>query len=493
MRSVLCLALWIAVVGGRGTALADPARLNLPDPVINPHSTEICLNSRISYHRQWSGAATDQMLSNVLHAAAQASRIGGSPVIYLATSANVYIYDPGSSSLAVHKAGDWRSDTSAAFEVGVASDNSIDAGAAMQLAQLESVALWTGTTGQLASCPEASATSNANDHWDPVNPIQIAIGFGIKAVAGFTTTLVAISSDNSLPNPHTDGSVYMDTAMGDLAYGSTFDSESLSSAEISQLLWASYGCSNHTATGKAGLVCPSAVAAYYLTHRIYAIGAEGVYRYHNRRPPGTDATTRDHRIELVRSGDTRPSLRESIPDLPTAPHYLVICVGSTGAWPELEVGFAAMGAVLEASTMGLQGYMTRDLTSEDQAAIRNTTGIPSTDFPMAIVSLGHPYGTSEVGAGKARAGKNGALSIENAAGHVSIRYQVPVDARIDLTVFDCQGHRVKDLVSQQENPGAHSVSWDCIDDRGKPVSSGVYFCCLKSGGLIQSARIVVVR
>ncbi len=493
-RFVVPFLLGIAAFALPGGTLADAGRLNLPEPVIEPHSTEICMNSRISYHAQWSGSATDQMMSNVLHAAARASVIGTPPVIYVATPTNVYTFDPGGHSLNVHKAGDWRSDHSAAFEIGVASDNYIDAGAAMHLAQLESVATWTGTAGQLASCPQASATTYANANWNPASPIQIAIGFGIRSVAGFTSTLVAISSDGSLPNPHTDGTVYMDVAMASLAYGTSFEPDILGLPDISELLWASYGCTNHTAAGKAGLVCSSAVANYYLTRRIYLVGPDAVYRYHNRRPPGTDATTRDHRIELVRSGDARASLRQGVPELPTAPHYLVICVGSTGAWQELEAGFAAMGSLLEASTLGLQGYITRNLSSDAQAAVREATGIPSSDLPTAIVSLGHASGASGLETGDARPGKSGALSVENiAGGRISIHYQVPVGAKTDLAVFDCQGHRVKDLVTQEGTPGIHSASWDCVDDRGKPVSSGVYFCCLKSAGIVQSARIVVVR
>lgn len=453
------------------------------------------MNSRVSYHGGWTGPATDQMLADVLDAASRASAIGRPMAIYVATSANVSLYDPSSNSLTVHKAGDWRSDTSAAFEVGIASDEAISAGAAMHLAQLESIALWSGTASQLASCPRASATTYANSYWDLPAPVDIVVSFGMRNVAGFTTTLVAVSSDGSLPNPRTDGAVYMDDAMAEFAYGSTFDDGNLPLEEISQILWASYGCSNHVAAGKAGLVCSSAVANYYLTRRVYYIGADGAYRYHNRRPPGTDATTRDHRIEVITAGDVRPALRQGASDLPTAPAYLIFCIGAPGAWPELEVGFAAMGALIEASTAGRQGYLTTGFSSETQAAIRAATGIPTPDLPMAIVSLGFPSNPAGVHLGQESRDAIHLSTVDRVAsgGTVELRYRLPIAGTTSLIIYDCQGQEVRRLMDEKQDAGGHVSTWDCRNAGGSPVPSGVYFCRLRMGPLIAGAQFVVVR
>jgi hypothetical protein len=423
--------------------------------------------------------------------------VTGAPlVIYVATPENVYAYDAGSHSLVVHKAGDWRSDGSAAFEVGVAAENTLDAGAAMHLAQLESIALWTGTSNQLASCPRASATTYANSNWNPDDPIDIVISFGIRNVSGFTDALVAISSDGSLPNPDTDGPVFLDSVLISLAYDSAFDAEDLSPDELSQILWASYGCSDHRVSGsKAGLVCSSAVANYYLTRRIYSVGSDGVHRYHNRLPPGGDHTTRDHRIEMVTAGDVRPTLRSAIQRLPDAPHYLIICIGAAGAWPELEVGFAAMGALIEASAMGLQGYLTADLSAEEQAAVREATGMPPADLPMVLVSLGPPSGATGVETTDGPEESLG-LSVETgspSSERITIHYRIPVDDRVALVIYDCLGRGVRTLVADEQEKGPHTALWDCRDDRGRAVRSGVYFCRLKSGSLTKAARVVVVR
>jgi hypothetical protein len=317
----------------------------------------------------------------------------------------------------------------------------------------------------------------------------------VRSVPGFTNTLVATSSDGSLPDPRTDGAVFLDTAIHALAYDSSFAATELNLNEVSQLLWGSYGCSNHTAAGKAGLVCASAVANYYLTRHIYWVGPDGVYRYHCRRPPGTDTTTRDHRIELVTAGDLRAALRAQAPRLADAPGYLIICIATTGDWPELEVGFAGMGALLEASSMDLQGDVTSALTAAEQGAIRQVTGIPTADLPRAVVSLGHASDISS--AEPARQIDEGvSLSVENLATpgrDVAIRYELPAAAVVQLAVYDCLGHEVRMLVAGKEGKGTHAATWNARDDRGRAVPSGIYFCRLKAGGVSKGDLIAVVR
>jgi hypothetical protein len=491
---LIAVAAFLVAAASAG-ALPETPRRALPPPVTDPRSTEICMNSRLSYHGGWSAAGTEQMLADILDATARAPVTGASRTIYAATSQNVYVYDAASHSISVHKAGDWRSDATAAFEVGVAAEVTVDAGAAMHLAQLESIALWTGTASQLASCPRASAVTYANSHWDLPEPIDLVTSFGIRSVAGLTTTLVAVSSDGSLPAPNTNGSVYLDDALASMAYDSTFTADDLPLNQVSQLLWASYGCANHMASGKGGLVCASAVANYYLTRHVYSVGAAAVHRFHNRRPPGTDMATRDHRIEVVTAGDVRAALHQAVPRLPQAPHYLIICVGSTGSWQEIEVGFAAVGAVLEASTLGLQGYISTSFSTAEQTAIRAATGIPSGELPMAVVALGRPGGGSAVEPTAGSESRLG-LSIEHgivSGGRATIHYQLPADAPVAMTIRDCQGRQVRRLVQSVEAGGPHTVLWDGLDDRGQPVLSGVYLCHLQAGGLARATRVVVVR
>jgi len=483
---LLLLLVWAAV----GTGAASAA-ISLPPPEVHARSTEICLNSRLSYHGGWSGAAPDQMLSDVLFAASRAPLTGGALTLYLANAQNVYLYDPATNSLTVHQSGDQRSDNTAAFEIGISAGNMTDAGAAMHLALLEATALWSGTANQLAACPRASATTYANAHWNPATTVDLAASFGLRTVRGFSTNLVAVSSDGSLPAPSTDGTVLLDRVLPSLGFDSSFAATDLNPSQLSQLLWATYGCTDHYASGRGGLVCASAVANYYLTRHVYAVTSAAVYRYHDRLPPGTDLTTRDHRIELVTPGDVRPTLRPQVAGLPAAPDYLVLCLGATGDWQQLEVGFAAMGAVLEASTLGLGGCVT-PVTPDEQAGIRAATGIPSGDLPMAVVSLGPPAGPVAVASPPVGAGLT--LSVATAsAGPVTIRFSLPRAMTVDLAVYDPQGRPVRKLIEGQVLRGPQLLTWDIRDSAGRLVPSGVYFCRLSSTGATRSAEVVVVR
>jgi len=489
-----------SAAGAAPARMPEASRQQLPPPVVNPCSVEICMNSRISYHGGWSATATEQMLADVLHAASRAPFINAPMTIYAATPENVYIYDAETHSLVLHKSGNWRSDNTAAFEVGVSAVTTAETGAAMHLAQLESVAQWTGTAGQLGSCPRASATTYANANWNPDAPINIAISFGIRSVPGLTDDLVAISSDASLPDPVADGDVYLDSVLVEPAYGSSFSQDDLSLQQISRILWAAYGCSDHYAAGsKGGLVCASAVANYYLTRRVYSVSADGSFRYHNRLPPGSDMTTRDHRIEPLIAGDVRPALREAVSRLPVAPYYIVICVGTTGDWPEVETGFAAAGALLEASALGLQVYWTAGFSGEEQAGIRAAAGIPGTDLPWVVVSAGGAA-TVSVGEGSRVPSDRLGLSVGRrvvSGGSVTIRYAIPDGAAdteaAELKVFDCLGREVRDLLSQETGRRTQSVVWDCRDDSGRPVRSGAYFCRLRAGQGSRTVQVVVVR
>jgi len=170
--------------------------------------------------------------------------------------------------------------------------------------------------------------------------------------------------------------------------------------QISQVLWAGYGCSAHTASGKAGLTVPSAWANYYLTRSIYLANENGVFRYHNRNPD-TSLATKDHRIEQIDSssagrGGTRPAdsrgrLQSAVSGLPEAPCYVIICLDSSYVGQEyahLEVGFVAGSMLIQATAINLGCYFKSELTSGERTGIQAATNIPASHIPQAIVSIG---------------------------------------------------------------------------------------------------------
>jgi len=487
----------MVLAGGAGAALnrgwaqklLTEGSFALPAPQVNTYSSEICMNSRRCYHSGYSGTLSDQILANVLWAASRAPALGASRTIYVARSDNVYRYDPALHDIIVHRTGNWMSETSLAFEVGVVSDTSEEAGVALQLADLAAYSFWTSTSNQPMCCIKESGRSNAQTDWNPSGTIHMVGCFGRMAtVSGITSQLVAISSNSSLPDPSTNGTVLLENALANLRHGNQFMNTELTLQQISQLAWASYGNSPHTAISKGGLAVPSAAANYYLTGRIYIVRSVGVERYHIRLPSGVQST-RDHRIERVTTGDRRAQLRTALPRLPaTAPNYFVFCAAQVGNWQLQEVGYCGGDALLQASSMNVQGYLTVGLSASERTAIQTALGIPSADLPLLIFSAGTPA----TGIEEERHGGAGVIEITPNPFRNRAKIRLDVGARsrdASLQILDSAGRRVRSFSAFSVALGA--VVWDGRDGRGREVPRGTYFCVLKTAG--QEYRKHVVK
>jgi len=85
------------------------------------------------------------------------------------------------------------------------------------------------------------------------------------------------------------------------------------------------------------------------------------------------------------------------------------------------------------------------------------------------------------------------LDVTGFSSGVTISYSLPRTERISLKVYDVNGRLVKALVSGEEATGDHSINWDGSDDRGRALSSGVYFARLEAGTEQRLAKIVLLR
>ncbi len=354
----------------------------LPIPVVTENSVEICLNSRYSQH-SLGGTVNDQQLSNILWAAAQAPITGTHRDIYVLTPAGTFFYDPNSHSLARHS--DEAVDEGA-FAIRYERQLDFDAGVSFMPALLAAVSLSNSTEPDVASCPKGLGHPTTR------------LYFGIQSVRAPTTRLAARCSipegqPGWLPDPNTDRDNSLEEVLGRLNYTEDFEQTNLTVQQVSQLLWAGYGCSDHTASGRGGLTVPSAWANYYLTGTIYLVNETGVYRYHNRNP-ATALSTRDHRIEQIESSDIRQSLPSDVNDLPEAPCYFILCLDSSDLEDEfarLEVGFVASNMLMQATALDLGCHFKTELTADEINDIQAAANIPVSHVPKAIVSTGAPY------------------------------------------------------------------------------------------------------
>ena len=74
-----------------------------------------------------------------------------------------------------------------------------------------------------------------------------------------------------------------------------------------------------------------------------------------------------------------------------------------------------------------------------------------------------------------------------------IRYELPRDEQVKLTVFDVTGRELQVLVDESKEAGSHAVSWNGTDREGRAMPSGVYFYRLEAGSYKQTHRMTLLK
>ncbi|MBN1351823.1 VCBS repeat-containing protein [candidate division KSB1 bacterium] len=74
-----------------------------------------------------------------------------------------------------------------------------------------------------------------------------------------------------------------------------------------------------------------------------------------------------------------------------------------------------------------------------------------------------------------------------------IRYQIPRDSHILLTVHNILGRVVRTLVDENQKAGFYNAYWDGKDNQGRDVGSGIYFYNIYADNFHQTKKLIVVR
>jgi hypothetical protein len=78
----------------------------------------------------------------------------------------------------------------------------------------------------------------------------------------------------------------------------------------------------------------------------------------------------------------------------------------------------------------------------------------------------------------------------------SIQYTVDsrqISTPITLSIYNIKGQLVKTLVDGEMEPGSYQVEWDGRDDRGKEVSSGMYFYRFAAGEYVATKKMLLLK
>ncbi|MEJ2720180.1 MAG: T9SS type A sorting domain-containing protein, partial [bacterium] len=77
-----------------------------------------------------------------------------------------------------------------------------------------------------------------------------------------------------------------------------------------------------------------------------------------------------------------------------------------------------------------------------------------------------------------------------------IRYEIPSHlggVRVTLAIYNVEGRLIRKLIDEPQDAGAHGVQWNSRNDRGEPVSSGIYFYVLRVGEQTFKKKMVLLK
>ena len=75
----------------------------------------------------------------------------------------------------------------------------------------------------------------------------------------------------------------------------------------------------------------------------------------------------------------------------------------------------------------------------------------------------------------------------------SLRYDLPEDGLVNITIYDMMGRIVKLLVNSPQTAGFKSIRWNATNDRNEPVSAGLYLYAIQAGKFRQTKKMVLLK
>ena len=75
----------------------------------------------------------------------------------------------------------------------------------------------------------------------------------------------------------------------------------------------------------------------------------------------------------------------------------------------------------------------------------------------------------------------------------TLRYDLPEDALVNITIYDMMGRQVKTLINGLQTPGYKTVQWDATNDKNRTVSAGLYLYTIEAGEFRQTKKMVLMK
>ncbi|MCB0294487.1 MAG: T9SS type A sorting domain-containing protein, partial [Calditrichaeota bacterium] len=74
-----------------------------------------------------------------------------------------------------------------------------------------------------------------------------------------------------------------------------------------------------------------------------------------------------------------------------------------------------------------------------------------------------------------------------------IPYALPVNARVEIAVYNILGQKVRTLVNHAQSPGYYTAHWDGRNDAGQLVGSGIYIYRINAGEYRAMRKMILLK
>lgn len=75
----------------------------------------------------------------------------------------------------------------------------------------------------------------------------------------------------------------------------------------------------------------------------------------------------------------------------------------------------------------------------------------------------------------------------------TIRYSIPRDQLIEITIYNKMGSVVKNLIKGYQTKGYKTIQWNATNNEDHPVSSGIYFYTIRSDEFNETKKIIFMK
>lgn len=75
----------------------------------------------------------------------------------------------------------------------------------------------------------------------------------------------------------------------------------------------------------------------------------------------------------------------------------------------------------------------------------------------------------------------------------NIKFTVPKQSEINLSIYNIRGQLIKNIINGILSPGQYIKKWNGKNQKNENVSSGIYYCILRSGKDILKKKLILLR